>query len=111
LDRKFVLHYYTRLRFVADLLPLLTAAAQDSSVSAFNRLSGVVSVLDPHVAIRAGGSGMLDYSDLSLKNTFSLAICGAHASLMGNFFLEGMAQQGLSFRPRVSIWRKHEPDA
>jgi hypothetical protein len=105
LDRKFVLHYYTRLRFVANLLPLLTATAQDSSVSAFYRLSRVVSVLDPHVAVRAGGSGMLDYSDLSLKNKFSLTACGAHASLMVDFFLEGMAQRNLSFRPRVSIWR------
>jgi len=93
LDRKFVLHYYARMRFIANLLPLLTAAAQDPSVSADARLSRVVSVLDPHVSVRAGGSGTLDFLDLSLKRTFSLNKCGAHASLMGDFFLEGMAQR------------------
>ncbi len=95
LDRKFVLHYYARMRFIANLLPLLIAAAQDPSVNADARLSRVVSVLDPHVSVRAGGSGTLDFSDLSLKRTFSLNKCGAHASLMGDFFLEGMAQRHL----------------
>ncbi|KAL2853178.1 hypothetical protein BJX68DRAFT_234152 [Aspergillus pseudodeflectus] len=92
LDRKFVLHYYARMRFVSNLLPLLTAAAKDTEPKR-NRLSRVVSVLDPHVAVRLGGSGKLDYSDLSLKHTFTLNRCGAHASLMGDFFLEGLAQK------------------
>ncbi|KAL4916471.1 hypothetical protein BDW62DRAFT_104649 [Aspergillus aurantiobrunneus] len=96
LDRKFVLHYYARMRFIDRLLPLLTAAAKDTSVSGAEsraRLSRVVSVLDPHVSVHGGGSGALNFSDLSLKDTFSLRTCGAHASLMGNFYLEGMAQQ------------------
>ncbi|KAF9242224.1 hypothetical protein DTO012A7_8856 [Penicillium roqueforti] len=93
LDRKFVLHYYARMRFVTKLLPLLTAAAEDPSVNANARLSRVVSVLDPQVSVRTGGSGRLDFSDLSLKHTFSLQTCQAHASLMGDFFLEGMAQR------------------
>ncbi|KAH8423409.1 uncharacterized protein LDX57_001170 [Aspergillus melleus] len=98
LDRKFVLHYYARMRFVMGLMPLLEAAAKppvgagDHS-TANAQLSRVVSVLDPHVAVRLGGSGVLDYSDLSLAKNFSLQRCGAHASLMGNFFLEGMARQ------------------
>ncbi|KAL3458080.1 hypothetical protein BJX64DRAFT_235221 [Aspergillus heterothallicus] len=90
LDRKFALHYYARMRFVERLLPLLTAAANDPTPNG-NRLSRVVSVLDPHVAARLGGTGKLDYGDLSLKHTFTLARCGAHASLMGDFFLEGLA--------------------
>lgn len=93
LDRKFVLHYYARMRFITNLLPLLNTAAQDSSVNGNARLSRVVSVLDPMVSVRAGGSGTLDFSDLSLKHTFSLKKCGWHASLMGDFFLESMAQQ------------------
>ncbi|KAJ6779506.1 hypothetical protein PWT90_11147 [Aphanocladium album] len=95
LDRKFVLHYYARMRFVTKLLPLLTAAAAqtNSGPGPTANLSRVVSVLDPQVAVRAGGSGTLDFSDLSLKRTFSLARCGAHASLMGDFFLEGMARR------------------
>ncbi|KAI9371150.1 hypothetical protein BJX61DRAFT_548480 [Aspergillus egyptiacus] len=93
LDRKFALHYYARMRFVSNLLPLLTVAANDQSVPAESRLSRVVSVLDPHVAVRGGGAGKLDYSDLSLKRTFSLKTCGHHASLMGDFFLEAMAER------------------
>ncbi|GES63341.1 hypothetical protein ATEIFO6365_0007002800 [Aspergillus terreus] len=91
LDRKLVLHYYARMRFMTNLLPLLNAAAQDVNDNA--RHSRVVSVLDPMVSVRAGGSGTLDFSDLSLKHTFSLQRCGWHASLMGNFFLESAAQQ------------------
>lgn len=91
LDRKLALHYYVRMRFVTNLLPLLTAAAQDAGGA--RGLSRVVSVLDPIAAVRAGGSGALDYADLGLKHTFSLAKCGAHASLMNNFFLEGLASR------------------
>lgn len=93
LDRKFSLHYYARMRFTTNLLPLLTAAAEDNTARVESRLSRVVSVLDPIVAIRGGGSGKLNYSDLSLKNNLSLQACGAHASLMGDFFLEGLAQR------------------
>ena len=93
LDRKFVLHYYARMRFITNLLPLLKAAAQDCSLNGNARLSRVVSVLDPMVSVRAGGPGTLDFSDLSLKHTFSLKKCGWHASLMGDFFLESLAQQ------------------
>lgn len=93
LDRKFVLHFYARMRFITKLMPLLTAAAQDTSVNTNARLSRVVSVLDPHASVRVGGAGTLDFSDLSLKHNFSLGTCQAHASLMGDFFLEAMAQR------------------
>lgn len=93
LDRKFVLHYYARMRFISSLIPLLTAAAEDASVGVNERISRVVSVFDPQVSVRGGGSGTLDFSDLSLKHSFSLQKCGAHASLMGNFFLEDMAEK------------------
>lgn len=93
LDRKLVLHYYARMRFLGNLLPLLTAAGDPSGPGDRDKLSRVISILDPHVSIRAGGNGILDYTDLSLKNTFSLNKCGAHASLMGNFYLEGMARR------------------
>lgn len=93
LDRKLALHYYSRMRFITNLLPLLAATEQDTSVNADARLSRVVSVLDPYASIRIGGSGTLDYSDLSLKHAFNLKNCQAHASLMSNFFLEGMAQR------------------
>ncbi|PYH83250.1 hypothetical protein BO82DRAFT_382361 [Aspergillus uvarum CBS 121591] len=90
LDRKFVLHYYARMRFVTKLMPLLTAAAEQK---ASGGLSRVVSVLDPQVAVRAGGAGVLDFKDLSLKETFSLKKSGHHAGLMGNFFLEELSRR------------------
>lgn len=86
LDRKFALHYYARMRFAQRLQPQLSAAGKAG------QLSRVVSVFDPVVSVRNGGSGKLDYNDLSLKKSFSLSKCGAHASLMGNFFLEGRAR-------------------
>ncbi|KAL6239484.1 hypothetical protein BDW75DRAFT_198301 [Aspergillus navahoensis] len=107
LDRKFVLHYYARMRFVNQLLPLLTAAANLSSGSRPGlgprsrepqlglSLSRVVSVLDPLVSVRPSGFGsaLLDYEDLSLEHSFTFKKCGHHASLMNNFYLEGMAQR------------------
>jgi hypothetical protein len=125
LDRKFALHYYARMRFVHRLLPLLASAADKSfpqsklgpglgpGIKAEAdgpgadgprpgiSISRVVSVLDPHVSVRPLGLGptLLDYKDLSLKDTFSLKKCGHHASLMTNFYLEGMARRykGTSF--------------
>lgn len=93
LDRKFALHCYARLRFVTNLLPLLTAAAADADADAGagGGLSRVVSVLDPLASVRGGGAGALDYADLSLQKTFSVARCSAHASLINSFFLEGLA--------------------
>ncbi|RAK82026.1 uncharacterized protein BO72DRAFT_419920 [Aspergillus fijiensis CBS 313.89] len=92
LDRKFVLHYYARMRFVTQLMPLLTAAAA-AEQQGTGGLSRVVSVLDPVVAVRAGGAGELDFKDLSLKETFTLKKCGHHAGLMGNFFLEELSRR------------------
>ncbi|KAL4995531.1 hypothetical protein BDV10DRAFT_202899 [Aspergillus recurvatus] len=104
LDRKLALHYYVRMRFVNQLLPLLTSAASlpssgprggPGSEEPRLGLSRVVSVLDPHVSVRPSGFGsaILDYDDLSLKHSFTLKKCGHHASLMNNFYLEGMAQR------------------
>ncbi|KAF2738429.1 NAD(P)-binding protein [Polyplosphaeria fusca] len=85
LDKKFALHYYARMRFVQNLSPLLATAGNDSDQSA--RLSRVVSVLDSRV------SSAPDFSDLSLKRTFSLKNCAKHATAMNNFALEHFARQ------------------
>lgn len=89
LDRKFAVHYYARMRFVQNLLPLLTAATQSPDPS--STLSRVVSVLDPKIG-RTGALGQLNFSDLSLKNDFTLQNCARHASTMNNFTLEHFAQ-------------------
>ncbi|KAF2205126.1 hypothetical protein GQ43DRAFT_437355 [Delitschia confertaspora ATCC 74209] len=97
LDQKFSLHYYARARFIKNLLPLLDTAANNRDENA--NLSRVVSVLDPHASVRALGAGALNYSDLSLKNSFSLKNCAAHASAMNNFYMEKLAKShpGTSF--------------
>ncbi|KAF2271059.1 hypothetical protein CC78DRAFT_10444 [Lojkania enalia] len=87
LDRKFSLHYYARMRFVQNLAPLLTTAANNPDPKA--NLSRVVSVLDS----RLGRAVAPNFSDLSLKDNFSLKNCAVHACSMMNFTLEHFAQQ------------------
>ncbi|KAN0071814.1 hypothetical protein V8E54_010410 [Elaphomyces granulatus] len=86
LDKKFSLHYYSRLRFIYNLLPQLNAAAT-SSTDANNdgRLSRVVSVLSP------GREGRLLLDDLSLKSNYSLANCAAHACTMNSLAVGELA--------------------
>jgi NAD(P)-dependent dehydrogenase (short-subunit alcohol dehydrogenase family) len=88
LDKKLALHYYTRMRFINQLQPLLDTAATSNS------LSRVVSVLDPQVGLRM----MPNFSDLSLKNSFSLKNCASHASSMTNLTFLRLASQ----HPRTS---------
>ncbi|KAF2823258.1 NAD(P)-binding protein [Ophiobolus disseminans] len=83
LDKKFALHYYTRMRFISQLQPLLNAAASSKSVSR------VVGVLDPQIGLRLTPN----FSDLSLKNTFSLKNCATHASAMTNLSFYKLARE------------------
>jgi NAD(P)-dependent dehydrogenase (short-subunit alcohol dehydrogenase family) len=83
LDKKFALHYYSRMRFINQLQPLLDAAASSSS------LSRVVSILDPQVGLRLTPN----FSDLDLKKTFSLKNCALHASAMTNLNFARLASQ------------------
>ncbi|KAM0325836.1 hypothetical protein ACHAQA_007138 [Verticillium albo-atrum] len=100
LDRKLGLHYYTRIRFIKKLLPLLNAAAQDTARDPKSRLSRVVSVLDPHGAVRTPwDSFAFNYADLSLKNAWSVSNCAAYATAMTNFYHEGLARK----QPQVSF--------
>lgn len=83
LDRKFALHYYTRMRFVNQLQPLLTAASRSGG------LSRVVAVLDPQPGLKT----VPNISDLSLKTGFSLKNCAVHASSMTNLAFSNLASQ------------------
>ncbi|KAF2787564.1 NAD(P)-binding protein [Melanomma pulvis-pyrius CBS 109.77] len=93
LDRKFAVHYYARIRFLQNLSPLLTAGANSPDPTL--TLSRAVSVLDPKI----GRAGRPNFSDLSLKDNFTLRNCATHASAMNNFALEHFAQTypGTSF--------------
>ncbi|KAI9872728.1 MAG: hypothetical protein M1823_008099, partial [Watsoniomyces obsoletus] len=83
LDKKFALHYYTRMRFVDQLQPLLSAAAASKT------LSRVVAVLDPQLGLRMAPN----FSDLDLKTTFSLKNCATHASAMTNLAFSRLSTQ------------------
>lgn len=86
LDKKFALHYYTRMRFIDQLQPLLNAAATS------NTLSRVVAVLDP----QPGLASEPKWSDLSLKTSFSLKSCMVHASSMTNLRFSRLASENPS---------------
>ncbi|KAF1958999.1 hypothetical protein CC80DRAFT_514962 [Byssothecium circinans] len=86
LDKKHSLHYYARMRFIQNLSPLLTNAANSTNPN--STLSRVVSVYDPFI----GRSNKPNFSDLSLKSSFSLRNCANHASAMQNFALERFAR-------------------
>jgi hypothetical protein len=76
LDKKLSLHYYSRLRFTQNLLPLLNKAALEPAKGSTTPISRVFSILG------GGLEGNINMSDLSLKNNFSLGTCATHAITM-----------------------------
>ncbi|PGH13901.1 hypothetical protein AJ80_06170 [Polytolypa hystricis UAMH7299] len=89
LDRKFSIHYYSRMRFIHNLLPLLTNAAESppsSTTTTTPQLSRVISVL-------AAGqeSSALHLTDLSLKTNFSDSACANHTITMNSLAIEELA--------------------
>lgn len=83
LDKKLALHYYTRMRFINQLQPLLDKAATS------NTLSRVVAVLDP----QPGLGSAPNLADLDLKKGFSLKSCMTHASSMTNLMFYHLASK------------------
>ncbi|KAL1963463.1 hypothetical protein VTN77DRAFT_8364 [Rasamsonia byssochlamydoides] len=89
LDKKLSLHYYSRMRFVHNLLPLLTAAAAAGNSNSNNgtktNLSRVITVLS------TGDEGRLFLDDLSLKSHYSLANAATHAITMSSLAVSELA--------------------
>ncbi|KAJ5962862.1 hypothetical protein N7501_007803 [Penicillium viridicatum] len=92
LDKKLSLHYYSRMRFLYNLLPQLTNAAQGAA-SGQRSLSRVLSVLDGR------GNAPLIMNDLSLKDNYSLRNCANHAITMTSLSMEELA----SSHPSISF--------
>jgi hypothetical protein len=80
LDRKFTLNFYSRMRFISNLLPELRSAAH-----ATPHFSRTLSILG------GGHEGTVNLEDLELKNTFSGARCAAHSITMNSFMAEELA--------------------
>ncbi|KAI9803492.1 MAG: hypothetical protein M1825_001835 [Sarcosagium campestre] len=78
IDRKLAVHYYGRIRFVQQLLPLLESASD---------LARVVSILG------TSREAELIEDDLELKNNFSLRNCEVHAITMKDLTFEFLAKQ------------------
>jgi NAD(P)-dependent dehydrogenase (short-subunit alcohol dehydrogenase family) len=81
MDRKMCVNYYSRVRWMLNLMPLLTAASER------NELSRVISVL------AAGSEGEIRTDDLDLKHNFTLHACLAHCVVMTDFAIEEMARR------------------
>ncbi|OBT68850.1 hypothetical protein VE03_02045 [Pseudogymnoascus sp. 23342-1-I1] len=82
IDRKFTLNYYSRMRFISNLLPLLQTAA--TKPPHFSRTLSVLS---------AGWEGKLDFEDLELKNTFSRPKCATHTTTMNSLMTEEFSKR------------------
>ncbi|KXT17564.1 hypothetical protein AC579_6177 [Pseudocercospora musae] len=81
IDKKMAVNYYSRIRCILGLMPLLTAASEA------NELSRVISVL------AAGSEGDVRIDDLDLKNNFTLHACLAHCVVMTDFCMEELAKR------------------
>ncbi|RAL00856.1 uncharacterized protein BO80DRAFT_493742 [Aspergillus ibericus CBS 121593] len=87
LDRKLSLHYYSRMRFIDNLLPSLTRAASSG------HLARVVSVFSP------GHEGKLIENDLDLKHNYSLSNAAAQASTMTSLYMTRLS----ATHPSISL--------
>ena len=87
LDRKMCVNYYSRMRCILNLIPLLEAASQAQE------LSRVISVL------AAGSEAEIRLDDLDLQHNFTLHACLAHCVLFTDFMIDELAQRfpGTSF--------------
>jgi len=83
LDKKLSLHYYSRLRFVQNLLPLLNGAANSDTKAPARLIS----------ALGAGLENSINVSDLSLKSNYSLRVCADHAITMTTLSFHHFASQ------------------
>lgn len=81
IDRKMSVNYYSRMRWVINLMPCLTRASE------LNELSRVNSVL------AAGSEGDIRVDDLDLKHNFTLHAALAHCTVMTDFIMEEFAKR------------------
>ncbi|KAE9962621.1 hypothetical protein BLS_000107 [Venturia inaequalis] len=93
LDKKLSLHYYSRLRFTQNLLPLLNNAANSSGDISVKPLARVLSVLGATL------ESPVNLKDLDLKTTYSISNAANHAITMTTLSFHKLAQSnpGVTF--------------
>ncbi|RDW64360.1 uncharacterized protein DSM5745_09771 [Aspergillus mulundensis] len=96
LDKKLNLHYYSRMRFVTNLLPQLRNAGDGPGPGTSGQAAGQNEESRPPLArvvsvLEAGGEAALNLDDLSLKHRYSLRNCAKHAITMNSVSMEHLA--------------------
>ncbi|CAH0033867.1 unnamed protein product [Clonostachys rhizophaga] len=81
IDQMMALQYYSRVRFITNLLPSLQSAGSKGE------LARVVSVLG------AGKEGRIFHNDLLLEQNFSLSNCASQAMCMTSLAFEHLAEE------------------
>jgi NAD(P)-dependent dehydrogenase (short-subunit alcohol dehydrogenase family) len=81
IDRKMSVNYYSRIRWMFNMMPTLEKASQDGE------LARVITVL------AAGSEGDVRLDDLDLKHNFTLHACLAHCVMLTDFMIEQLAQR------------------
>jgi NAD(P)-dependent dehydrogenase (short-subunit alcohol dehydrogenase family) len=81
LDKKMAVNYYARMRFVVDLMPNLTAAADAGQLSRVNSV------------LAAGSEGDVRVDDLDLRHNFTLHAALAHCTVFTDFMMEEFAKR------------------
>jgi NAD(P)-dependent dehydrogenase (short-subunit alcohol dehydrogenase family) len=87
LDKKMAVNYYSRMRFVVNLMPNLTAASEAGQLSRVNSV------------LAAGSEGDVRVDDLDLCHNYTLHAALAHCTVMTDFMMEEFAKRypGTSF--------------
>lgn len=80
IDNKLALHYYGRMLFVQELLPLLRASSNGGKV---------LCVLDG----LNGNPSKINWKDMSLENSYSLSSAGYHALSFTDIMIQYYASQ------------------
>ena len=81
LDQKMAVNYYSRMRFVVNLMPNLTAASDAGQLSRVNSV------------LAAGSEGEIRTDDLDLKHNFTLHAALAHCTVFTDFMMEEFAKR------------------
>lgn len=85
LDKKLAAHYYSRWKFIDELLPALRRASDDKEDAK------VISVFSAGM-----GKGEIDMEDLGLKKTYSLTRAASHAATYNDLMVDVSSPSPLS---------------
>lgn len=80
-DHKMAVNYYSRMRFILNLMPQLSAAGHAGEISRANTV------------LAAGSEADINMDDLGLTKNFTLHAALAHCVMMTDFMIEALAEK------------------